>query len=464
MLNPFFLNGSKTEQSLIQDLVNEQLKMYGVEIFYLPRTYVTKNTVIKEVIQSQFNDAYPIEAYVDNYEGYGGQGTILSKFGIQNLDDLTLIISRERYENYIAPLIRDQPNIELTARPKEGDLIYFPLGDRIFEIKYVEHEQPFYQLNKNYVYQLRCELFRYEDEVLDTGIDEIDDDISQIGYIQTLTLIGSGVTASATASYCASGAVRKIYIKNMGGSYTSQPTIGISSAPSGGITAVGIASITTNYVNCNGQNGGKIQAINLINAGCGYTVAPWVTIQGGGGVGAAATAGITTGSVGVVTVTSGGSGYTSAPTVTFSSPGGSGTAAQGISTISSAGIVTAIYITDSGVGYSTAPTITISGPVGSLSTIGIGTFAFNEIVTGQTSGVTARVKKWTTSTKKLEISIVDGQFVSGELIVGQDSSATYLIGTVDTDDLVTPFADNDTIETEADAILDFSETNPFGMP
>ena len=254
MLNPFFLNGSKTEQSLIQDLVNEQLKMYGVEIFYLPRTYVTKNTVIKEVIQSQFNDAYPIEAYVDNYEGYGGQGTILSKFGIQNLDDLTLIISRERYENYIAPLIRDQPNIELTTRPKEGDLIYFPLGDRIFEIKYVEHEQPFYQLKKNYVYQLRCELFRYEDEVLDTGIDEIDDDISQIGYIQTLTLIGSGVTASATASYCASGSVRKIYIKNMGGSYTSQPTIGISSAPSGGITAVGIASITTNYVNCNGQN------------------------------------------------------------------------------------------------------------------------------------------------------------------------------------------------------------------
>jgi hypothetical protein len=305
MLNPFFLNGSKTEQSLIQDLVNEQLKMYGVEIFYLPRTYVTKNTVIKEVIQSEFNDAYPIEAYVDSYEGYGGQGTILSKFGIQNLDDLTLIISRERYENYIAPLIRDQPNIELTARPKEGDLIYFPLGDRIFEIKYVEHEQPFYQLNKNYVYQLRCELFRYEDEVLDTGIDEIDDDISQIGYIQTLTLIGSGVTASATASYCASGSVRKIYITNMGGSYTSQPTIGISSAPSGGITAVGIASITTNYVNCNGQNGGKIQAINLINAGCGYTVAPWVTIQGGGGVGAAATAGITTGSVGVVTVTSG---------------------------------------------------------------------------------------------------------------------------------------------------------------
>ena len=146
MLNPFFLNGSQSEQGLVQDLINEQLRMYGVEVYYLPRTYVTTNTIIREVIQSEFNDALPIEAYVDTYDGYGGQGTILSKFGIQNIDELQITISRERYENYISPLIRNIPNDKLTARPKEGDLIYFPLGDRIFEIKYVEHEQPFYQL------------------------------------------------------------------------------------------------------------------------------------------------------------------------------------------------------------------------------------------------------------------------------------------------------------------------------
>ena len=99
MLNPFFLQGSKGEQSLIQDLINEQLKIYGVEVYYLPREYMTEKTVIKEVVESQFTNAFPIEAYVDTYDGYGGQGTLLSKFGIQEVDDLTLIVSKERYED-----------------------------------------------------------------------------------------------------------------------------------------------------------------------------------------------------------------------------------------------------------------------------------------------------------------------------------------------------------------------------
>ena len=218
-LNPYFLQGSPSEQNLVQDLINEQLKIYGVDVYYIPRRYIAKNTVIREVVESQFDSAYPIEAYIDSYEGYGGQGTLLSKFGIQNIDDLTLIISRERYENYITPLIKDIPNIELSTRPKEGDLIYFPLGDRLFEIKYVEHEQPFYQLKKTYVYQLRCELFRYEDEVIDTGVDTIDDEVEQLGYIQTLTLIGAAVTATATATYVASGAVDRITIRNVGTGY-----------------------------------------------------------------------------------------------------------------------------------------------------------------------------------------------------------------------------------------------------
>ena len=150
MLNPFFLQGSKAEQGLIQDLINEQLKIYGVEVYYLPRRYLTKKTVIREVIESEFNNAYPIEAYVDTYDGYEGAGTLLTKFGVQPYTDLTLIISKERFENYISPLIAGTPNIELSSRPKEGDLIYFPLGDRLFEITFVEHEVPFYQLQKTY--------------------------------------------------------------------------------------------------------------------------------------------------------------------------------------------------------------------------------------------------------------------------------------------------------------------------
>jgi len=466
MLNPFFLNGSSGEQNLIQSLVNEQLKMYGIEIYYIPRRYLKKNTVIKEVIQSEFTSAYPIEAYVDNYDGYGGQGTLLSKFGIQNNDDLTLIVSKERYETYITPLTENLPNIELASRPKEGDLIYFPLGDRLFEIKYVEHEQPFYQLQKNYVYQLRCELFRYEDEVLDTGVETIDDEIEQIGYIQTLTLIGAASTATGTATTCASGSILDIYITNMGKNYKTAPTIGFSSAPVGGVTAVGIASLTNSYIGCDGTNTGKIMSIDLTNAGCGYTVAPIVTIQGGGGTGAAASAGITTlTSVMSITVTNAGSGYTSNPSITFADPGaGIGyTVATGYGVINSAGIVTYAVITNSGAGYTTAPDLTFESPSG-IGTDSSGSFIFNEIVTSQSSGTTARVKEYDAANNTLEISIVDGSFGPGEILVGSESGARHVIRTVNTDDLVTPYADNDTIEIEADSIIDFSKSNPFGMP
>ena len=150
MLNPFFLQGSKSEQGLIQDLINEQLMMYGIEVYYLPRKYITEKKVIREVIESEFSNAYPIEAYLDNFEGYGDNTTILSKFGIQALNEINLIISRERFKTYISPLIENIPNIKLSTRPKEGDLIYFPLGDRIFEIKYVEHEKPFINF-KDYI-------------------------------------------------------------------------------------------------------------------------------------------------------------------------------------------------------------------------------------------------------------------------------------------------------------------------
>jgi hypothetical protein len=487
MLNPFFLNGSKTEQNLVQDIINEQLRMYGIEVYYLPRIYATTNTVIKEVIESEFKNAYPIEAYVDNYEGYTGQGSLLSKFGIENRDDLQLIISKDRFENYISPLIKGLSIINLSTRPKEGDLIYFPLGDRLFEIKFVEHEQPFYQLRETYVYELRCELFRYEDEVLDTGIAYIDDEIQEIGYIQTLSLIGSGSTATATASICSSGSINRIYLSNMGRNYESVPTVGFSSAPIGGTTAVGIASISFEYPNCTGKSG-RIPAILLTNTGCGYTVSPWITVQGGNGSGFAATTGISTnGSVQSFSIVDGGSGYTSAPNVsigktlgylnnsvlTFDSTDYTWDYdytipienAVAISTISSAGIVTGIYIISGGDGFKETPTIIIDPPKSlSESGIGTGSFIFNEIISGQTSGVTARVKEWNAITNILEISIISGSLIQGETVVGSTSGAKFIIGSLNDDDIVTPYADNDNIEIEADQIIDFSTSNPFGMP
>jgi len=460
MLNPFFLQGSASEQGLIQDLINEQLRMYGVEVYYIPRRYVTEKTIIKEVIESEFNNAYPLEAYVDTYDGYEGQGTILSKFGVQPLNDLNLIVSKERFDTYIAPLTKNLSNINLSSRPKEGDLIYFPLGDRLFEIKFVEHEKPFYQLQKTYVYELRCELFRYEDEVIDTSIEEIDDNIKDIGYIQSLTLVGAGVTASATSAIVNSG-VRFVSISNRGNGYTSTPRVAFSSAPSGGLTAVGIATLIGGLVDCNGNTENyKVQGVEIINTGYGYTTPPSVAFIGGGGSGAAATSVIGNGVVGTVSVTNGGSGYEVSPSVTFSGAPGAGVTATATAYINNSGIVTAIYITNAGLGYTIAPTITISSPYSS----GIGTYIYNETVTGSVSGTTAIVREWNSTTNILKVSNIAGSFVRGDILVGTASSASYKIRHINEYNTTDTYAENDVIESEADNIIDFTETNPFGSP
>ena len=481
MLNPYFQQGSRSEQNLVQDLINEQLRMYGVEIHYLPRKYLSENTIIREVIQSKFDDAYPIEAYVDNFDGYGDNTTILSKFGIQATNEITLIISKERFETYISPLIKNEQNIKLSTRPKEGDLIYFPLGDRLFEIKFVEHEKPFYQLQKNYVYELRCELFRLGDEVIDTGINDIDDTLTGgesdgltedgistlIGASQTLTLVGTGVTATAVTGIVTSGGLRLITVTNRGGGYTGVPRIGISSAPTGGVTGIASARMIGGIVVCNQSANPKsrsIQAVDIVNPGAGYTVAPGVRFIGGGGAGAAATTKIGDGIVGVVTLTDAGSGYTTTPTITFSNEvflsGITTVSAAATAVVGSGGTLTSIRLINAGLGYSTAPTITISNPNMSSS----GEFVFNEIVTGSVSGTTGRVRTWNSTTNILEVGNVNGEFTITENIVGSTSGASHGLLSSSLDPVDDGFADNINIETEADSILDFSEQNPFGIP
>jgi hypothetical protein len=437
--------------------------MYGVEIYYIPRRYITTNTIIEEVIESKFDNAYPLEAYVDTYDGYEGQGTILSKFGVQPLNDLNLIISKERFESYITPLIKNIPDIELSTRPKEGDLIYFPLGDRLFEIKFVEHEKPFYQLQKTYVYELRCELFQYQDEVVDTGIEHIDDNVVNEGFIQTLTLVGVGSTASAFTGIV-NGGIRSINVINRGGGYTSIPRVAISSAPAGGLTAVGIATMIGGIIDCNGTNNSlKVQGVQIVNPGYGYTVAPGVVFVGGGGAGAAATTTIGDGIVGIVTITSGGSGYIKSPIVTFSGPGvGTGATATGFAYINSLGIVTSILISNAGLAYTQAPSIIIESPPSS----GIGTYQVNEKIIGSISNSTALVRSWDSSTRKLTIGNLTGEFLNSENIVGQISGASYKLAFTDSRgyNSVDSYAQNLEIQEESDNILDFSESNPFGNP
>ena len=132
-------------------------------------------------------------------KSYGGTGDVLTKFGMSLRDEVTLTISKERFEDFISPFMSADDYL-LSSRPREGDLVYFPLGQRLFEVKFVEHENPFYQLGTNYVYELKCELFEYEDEVIDTSIEAIDTQVEDEGYIQELQLVGVGRTALASSS------------------------------------------------------------------------------------------------------------------------------------------------------------------------------------------------------------------------------------------------------------------------
>ena len=467
-LNPYFLQGSQAEQRLVQNLINEQLKIYGVEVTYIPRKYVNTESIIEEVTTSKFDDNFQIEAYVNTYDGYAGAGDVLTKFGMSLRDEVTLTISRERFEDFISPFMNADDDIELSSRPREGDLVFFPLGQRLFEVKFVEHENPFYQLGKNYVYELKCELFEYEDEVIDTSIDAIDTQVEDEGYIANLQLVGVGRTATASA-IVNSGYIREIFLNNDGSGFTGTPIVSISTSPSGlsGSNATAVA-FTTSRTNIT-----SVEKILLTNAGFGYTEAPTITFSGGGGTGAAATCLINTVSNSIIrfTITQTGVGYGTAPTVTIGVPAGA-TAADRATGITSIGIdpstgfnrVNSIFITNAGAGYTGGETVTISDP----ETIsGIGTYHFNEVVQGMRSGTQARVKNWDYDTKILKVGNVGigtttTGFFPGEDIKGLTSGALYSVSTFDDDNTTDKYNEGDIFESEADLLIDFSESNPFG--
>lgn len=163
--NPYFNQISfAQEQTLVEDLVVESIQIHGQNFYYIKRDQVTQDSVFNEDVLSEFNDAYELEMYIEDAEGFAGEGDFLSKFGLQIRDQLNVLVSKKRF-------LESTP---LTI-PREGDLIYFPLVDRCFEIQFVEDEIPFYQLGKMYVYKLTTELFEYSHEEFNTEIEEIDD-------------------------------------------------------------------------------------------------------------------------------------------------------------------------------------------------------------------------------------------------------------------------------------------------
>jgi hypothetical protein len=166
----YFDTGTIPEQRLYEDLIIEQLRAFGQEVFYLPRTLVNEDTILGEDPLSEFNDAYLIEMYVENIEGYDGEKELMTKFGLDIQNEVTFVVARRRWEQ----LISIDQNLIVSTRPNEGDLVYFPRTKHLFEISFVDHDDPFYQVQNLPVYKLKCRSFDYSSEQIDTGIVEID--------------------------------------------------------------------------------------------------------------------------------------------------------------------------------------------------------------------------------------------------------------------------------------------------
>ena len=168
--NVYFNTGTKPEQRLYENLIIEQLRAFGQDVYYLPRKLVNEDTLFGEDTLSSFNDAYQVEMYLDNIEGFEGQKEMMTRFGLDMQDEATWVVSRRRFEQ----LISTDQNLIVTTRPNEGDLIYFPRAKKLFEISFVDHDDPFYQIYNLPVFKMRCRTFEYSSEGLNTGISDID--------------------------------------------------------------------------------------------------------------------------------------------------------------------------------------------------------------------------------------------------------------------------------------------------
>jgi len=253
MKNVYFSHGTSSEQRLYEDLIIESLKIYGFDVYYLPREISQDDRLFGEDPLALFDENYMIEMYVSNYEGFTGEGTLLTRFGVRIAEEATFIISKRRWED----LISSSNNLISSKRPNEGDVIYFPLTNQLFQIKFVEHNKPFRQLGQIATYQLVCEVMEDSSERFETGIDEIDNIRRDEGYSITFNLTEG---------------IKQINVLTSGTGYTASGTtitIGSIYGASGATAAATVSS-------------GTITGVKVIEPGTGYTTVPSVTINGAG--------------------------------------------------------------------------------------------------------------------------------------------------------------------------------------
>lgn len=236
--NPWVSRGARNEQGLYEDLVIESLKFYGEDVYYLPREIVNKDKVFLDDVPSRFSDAYKIEMYIENQEGFDGEGDLFSKFGVELRDQATFVVARRRWKKLIGDKL-DAYNF----RPREGDIIYLPMSESMFEIFKVETETPFYQLNQLPTFRLQCELFEYNDEDFDTEIEGIDAVEEEAAYQYKLTMRSAAdATATATLAINDDGVAGAFDVSSNGFGYRTSPTVTIA-APAGGPSKFGNYSL-----------------------------------------------------------------------------------------------------------------------------------------------------------------------------------------------------------------------------
>ena len=274
---PTYYSGTTGEQGLLQDLVDEQVKLFGTDVYYLPRTIITDG-VLDDVIYSKFEDQFQIEMILQNVQGFGSPSEFISKFGLRISDEVRFSVSQRRWDEEVA---EHNPTLTVDGRPNEGDLLYFPLTQDIYEIKFVEREDPFYQLGKIYYYTMTAEIYEMGSDNFETGVAEIDE-IEQIFDVAMKLFMDPGGTGDF-----------QVGEEVVGDEFLAKAT----------------ATLT----------GDAVSSITITDGGSHYKqgTPPSVTITGDGS-GATATATVSsTGIVNGITITSGGSGYSSAPTVTI---------------------------------------------------------------------------------------------------------------------------------------------------
>lgn len=192
--NVYFSQAVRSEQNLYEDLIIESLKIYGQDVYYIPRTLVSRDNILNEDPASRFDDAFLLEAYVENTEGFEGTGDLYSKFGLEIRDEAQFVISRKVWERRIG--IFDTRDSDVDPRPLEGDLLFLPMTNSFFEITMVEDDKPFYQLSNLPVYRLNCQLYEYSEEDFDTGVDAVDTLINQSAY-----QVGLNITVQDSTTY-----------------------------------------------------------------------------------------------------------------------------------------------------------------------------------------------------------------------------------------------------------------------